>query len=163
MTTINLPTAKGTSLVKAILLAFLIAGTLDIAAAFINYMAQGGKKPEIILKFIASGVFDRDAFKGGWDMMAWGLFFHYLIAFLFTLFYFMIYPFLKLQKVHPVVSGLVYGVFVWLIMNQVVLRLSHVPSQPFDIKQAVIGMLILMFCLGLPISLIANKYYLYKK
>ena len=56
MTLTNSPASTGKSLLKAILIAGLIAGTLDIAAAITNYMINGGNKPESVLKYIASGL-----------------------------------------------------------------------------------------------------------
>ena len=91
-------------------------------------------------------------------MAAWGLLFHYIIAFLFTLFFFWIYPLLNLGKWNKVVTGLVYGIFVWLVMNLVVVRIAMGPH-PIVLKNAAIAMGILMLCIGLPISLIIGGYY----
>lgn len=148
---------------KTIFLATLIAGTLDISAAVIHYMIRSGKRPEGVFRFVASGVFGRAAFTGEPAMLVWGGVFHYLIAFLFSLLFFLLYPFVPAAKKYPVATGLLYGLMIWLIMNLVVVPLSNTPDIPFNLKQALIGMLILMGCIGLPISLIVNKYYLYKK
>ena len=62
-----------------------------------------------------------------------------------------------------IVVGLVYGIIVWLIMNLVVLPLSNAGiSRPFKVKGVVTGVLILMFFIGLPISIFAHRYYVRK-
>ncbi len=73
------------SFIPSVLKAGFIVGTLDILAAFINYYINTGKSPEPVLKFIASGVFGKSAFTIGNEMLAWGLLFHYGIAFIFTI------------------------------------------------------------------------------
>ena len=144
---------------KTIILAGLTAGTLDITAAAIQYYIKTGKGPGGVLRFIARGVFGKEAATGGFPMACWGLFFHFVIAFLFTLFFFWLYPKIRLLSKNKIVTGLVYGLFVWSVMNLIVVPMSNTPKLPFDINKAIIAMLILMFCVGLPISLITGKYY----
>jgi hypothetical protein len=148
------------SALKTILLATLIAGTLDITAAVISFMANGGKEPIKILYFIASGVFGREiAYGSGQWMALLGLFFHYVIAFVWSVFLFLIYPWVKSVLRNKILIGVLYGVFVWVMMNKVVLPLSNTPAMPFKIKGAIIGCLILIFFIGLPIALIVDRYY----
>ena len=151
------------NLASAILVSGLIAGTLDGLAAIIQYMAGGKKNPEVIFKYIASGVFGRKAFTGGVPMITWGIVFHYIIALGFTGFFFWLYPAFSSIGKHPILSGLLYGIIVWAIMRFVILPLSLVQLQPFQFSKAIVPVLIIMFCVGLPVSLLANKYYLYKK
>lgn len=145
------------SKLKTIVKAGLLVGTLDILAAFLHYFIRTGKNPLPILKFIASGVFGKAAFSGGNSMLAWGLLFHYLIAFLFTLFFFWIVPKLKFLTANKIVTGVLYGIFVWVVMNLVVLPLSNTPKLPFDFFNTLIGILILILCVGLPLSFIFFK------
>ena len=74
---------------KNILLAGLLAGTLDILAAII-ILAKGNAIGTF--KFIASGAFGEAAFSGGTDMVAYGVIFHYLFATGFATGYFLAYP-----------------------------------------------------------------------
>ena len=142
-----------------ILAAGFVAGTLDITAACTQYYIKTGKGPAGVLRYVASGIFGRPALSGGDAMAAWGLLFHYLIAFLFTIFFFLVYPRIPLLSKNKVVTGLVYGLVVWAVMNLVVVPISAVPQGPFKLKNAAIAATILMFCIGLPISLIIGKYY----
>ncbi len=163
----------------AILIAGLTAGVLDITAACIQYYSRTGKGPGNVLRFVASGVFGREALSGGSTMAAWGLLFHFTAAFGATLFFFWLYPKLKLMAKNKPITGLTYGLFVWAIMNLIVVPLSNVPSGsklwaivsgpegnrhpvfqlPADPTQMIIGMIIIMFCIGLPISLILSRHY----
>ena len=149
--------------VNAILLTGLTAGFLDITAACTQYYIKTGKGPGGVLRYVASGVFGKKAFAGGTGMAVWGLFFHFIIAFSLTIFFFWLYPKIRWLRKNIVLSGLLYGVFAWLVTNLFIIPLSRVPSVPFVLSKAIIAALILMACIGLPISLMANKHYLYKK
>jgi hypothetical protein len=49
-----------------------------------------------------------------------GLLFHYLAAFAFTIFFFFIYPKLKLQSVNRFILAILFGFFAWVVMNKLV-------------------------------------------
>jgi uncharacterized membrane protein YagU involved in acid resistance len=144
---------------KTILLAGLLVGSLDIIAALVNFYSKTGKDPQIVLKYIASAVVGKEAFAGGTAMSAKGLLFHFLIAFIWTIFFFLIYPKLKILSVNRIVTGIIYGIFIWAIMSQVVVPMSKASVRAFDLKQAIIDVLILIGAIGLPMSFIAYKYY----
>lgn len=153
-------------LTRSILTAGFAAGTLDIAAALVQYYSKTGKDPTNVLRYIASAVYGPKAFSGGAAMAVWGLFLHYCIAFLFTLFFFWVYPKLGIARkniIPTVLAGLVYGLVVWALMNLLVVPLSAAQTGPFVWKKAIVAMLILVGCIGLPIALFARKHYLYKK
>ena len=83
---------KSKAAIVIVVKAGLLAGTLDITCALVQYYLQTGKNPEAVLKFIASGVFGPSALKGDFPFAVYGLLFHYLIAFIWTIFFFLIYP-----------------------------------------------------------------------
>ncbi|MFH6988865.1 DUF1440 domain-containing protein [Flavobacterium collinsii] len=146
---------------KTILTAWLVAGTLDVTAAITVYAFILQKTTAIkLLQSIASGVFKKEAYSGGSIMALFGLGFHYLIALSFAWLYFIIYPYLPFLKKSAVVSGFLYGIFVWIIMNLIVLPIAFpvLPEKHLDFP-LFLSMLILMFCIGLPIAFITRKYY----
>ena len=148
------------SAVTTILLSGFVAGTLDILAAFTAYsLIFSNVSPIRILQSIASGMFGQEAFAGGWRMGLLGLLFHYLIAFSWTIFFFLIFPYIPFLRKQKVISGLLYGVFVWIVMNLVVLPLSNINRQSLTLSGVLIGAVILMLCIGLPISLLVHKHY----
>ncbi|HEX7845178.1 MAG TPA: hypothetical protein VF476_05200 [Chitinophagaceae bacterium] len=146
-------------LLPAILLSGLIVGTADILAAFISAYIKSNTKPDAVLKFVASGVFGRKAFGGGTSMAAAGLLFHYMIALTFTVIFFMLCSKIKLISQYKILSGVVYGLLVWFIMNRIVLPLSNTPSIPFKLTNVMISAGILIIAIGLPLAYLATKYY----
>lgn len=140
---------------KTIILAALLVGSLDIIAALVNYYIKTGKNPEIVLKYIASAVVGKEAFTGGLVMSALGLGIHFLIALTWTIIFFAI----KLVSASPVITGIVYGIFIWAIMALVVLPMTKVSGATINTSDALTGAVILVVAIGLPLSFIANRYY----
>jgi hypothetical protein len=54
-------------------------------------------------------------------------------------------------------SGL-YGVAVYFFMNRVVVPLSGAIKYPFSLQMMVIGVVMHIFCIGLPIALMVQRY-----
>jgi hypothetical protein len=158
--TFDIPKQK--SLAHAILVTGLLAGTLDISAAIIQYLIKTRNNPVKIFNYIASGVFGKAAYTDGRVMPVVGLLFHYCIAIIFTAFFFLIYPKIKFLSKNIVLSGLLYGIFTWLVMNFIVVPLSAISGFPSSVLQSVIGCLILMFAIGLPVAIMAYRYYFKK-
>ena len=145
---------------KTIFLAGFTAGTLDVLAAITVYsFIMNRVTPTRLLQGIASGVFGSSAFEGSYGMALAGLAFHYMIAFCFTIFFFLIFPFVPFLKNQKVLGGLLYGIFAWCVMNLAVLPLLHIANIPTKWDGIARGAIILMFCIGLPISLVVNNYY----
>ena len=144
---------------RYVVIAGFLAVTLDALAAIMNYRIAGGTEPVKIFLFIASGVFGREAVAANINLAWCGVFFHYFIAFCWTVLYFVMYPRVRILAKNKYLSGLGYGIFVWLIMNLMVVPLSNTPAIPFTITRVFIGCGILMLCIGLPISLLAHRYY----
>lgn len=152
------PLTARSSAVAVVLVAWLVAGTLDIAAAVTYYPLAAGVRPAAILRGIASGVLGSRAFDGGAGTAALGLLLHYVIALFWTLVFFIAARRFDALTRHPIPVGLTYGVIVWTVMNLIVLPLSNVRRGPFNPAQAAIAALILMFCIGLPIASIIARY-----
>ena len=145
------------SAAKAIVSAWLLAGTLDITAAIIQTYIMGGK-PVMMFRYIARGLVGGSA--GLYDIMpVMGLILHYLIAFIFTIIFFYLCPRISILRKDKIVAGLLYGVFVWFVMNWIIVPLSFIRHFPSRIGPALLAMVILMVCIGLPISIIINNYY----
>lgn len=145
-----------------IIFAGLLVGTLDIAAAFIDYYSATGKGPEGVLKFIASGVFGMDAFSGGAGMILAGLLFHFIIAVGFTIFYFWLYAKVKFLSGKPIVFILLYAFFMWAVTHLVVMPLSKVPLEgrtDLELWKIIKANLILIFMICVPLTLMARKCF----
>ncbi|HEY2961566.1 MAG TPA: hypothetical protein VGJ37_04085 [Pyrinomonadaceae bacterium] len=137
----------------------LIAGTLDISAACITSWLRAGFPPVRVLQSVASGLLGAAAYEGGKKTAALGLVLHFLIATTWTaVFYFATRKLCFLIE-RPVTWGLVYGVIVYAFMNFVVLPLSAFPQRtPPRLSGRIIGLLVIMFCIGLPIATIVRRF-----
>jgi len=143
---------------RAIFWGGLIAGTLDILAAFVSSGLRGGT-PTRVLQAIASGLLGADSFQGGFTTAALGLVLHFFIATTATAVYYAASRKLKVLIDQAIVCGLAYGIPVYLVMNLVVLPLSAVTFKTSHTFSAVAtSVLILMFCVGLPIALVVRRY-----
>lgn len=142
---------------KLILKAGLIAGTLDIIAAFLNFYFKTGKNVTIVLKYIASAIFGKDAMGGGDGMALAGLLFHYVIALLFTVFFALIYKKMWSWFQHTLLIAIIYGVFVWLVMNLIIVPQTLAAQIPFSWSAGITSCLILIICIGYPLAYIFRK------
>jgi hypothetical protein len=148
---------------KVILKAGILAGFLDAAAASIQYLITShGKSPVAVWKYVASGFFGKAAFGGGGEMVAAGLGFHFFNAILFSAFFYFLYSKIKWISNHIIIAGIIYGIFVWCVMNLVVVPLSNVPPYAFSFSKAIIAACILIVCVGIPVALVAHGH-LHKK
>lgn len=137
----------------------LLAGTLDILAALLHYFIKTNKDPLPVLKFIASGVFGKEAFTGGNSMYIWGLVFHFLIAIAFTVFFFWAYSLFPSLFKYRLLTGIVYGLFIWAVMQFIVLPLSNAPKMAFRPLNAMLAAGILIVCIGIPLAFLVGKRY----
>jgi hypothetical protein len=142
----------------ALLLTALIAGTLDAIGATTSYLLRGATHPENIWKYVASGVFGKTALAGGTDMVIYGLLFHYFIAFMCTLVFFLAYPQIPALARYKYIAGILYALVVWVVTNLVIVQLSRTPKGAFHLQGVLIGMGILVLAIGLPISLLAYRW-----
>jgi uncharacterized membrane protein YagU involved in acid resistance len=146
---------------RTILYSGLLSGTLDILAAILIYAVLLHQTTAVkILQSIASGIFKKEAYTSGSQMAFYGLLLHYFIALIFAYIYFKIYPHFPFLQKSLLLSGFIYGLFVWIVMNLIVLPIvfPKLPPKQFDFP-LLLSILILIFCIGLPISYVTKKFY----
>lgn len=142
---------------NTILSATLVAGALDILAAFLVYaVILDVTSPARILMSIASGIFGKAAYSGGTPMIITGLLLHFLIAFIFSVFYYLVYPGLSFLHRRKLLSGILYGIFIWLVMNLGVLPIAFKGMPLPDPGAALIGIAIVIAAVGIPIAYIVS-------
>ncbi len=145
---------------RTVLLTGLLAGGLDATAASIQYNIKTGMNPARVFRYIASGVFGKNALSENlYGMAAWGLFFHLVIAMIFTFLFFLFYPRIIMMLKNKYITGILYAIFVWTVMNLVVVPLTFGTGIAVKFPAALIAAGILIIAIGLPISLMANRYY----
>jgi hypothetical protein len=143
--------------VLAVVAAGFACGVLDITAAFIVY-GWFGARPVPLLQGIASGLLGPKAFHGGLATALLGLLCHFVIAFGAAAVYFAASRAIRFLIENAVVSGVLYGVAVYFFMNRVVVPLSAAAKRPFSMKLMIVGVIIHIFCVGLPISLSIRRF-----
>lgn len=145
------------SLLKVIAGAGLLVGTLDILEAIIFYGLRG-ISPTRILQGIAFGLIGRAAFTQGSRSAALGLLLHFVIATTWAAIYLLVSRRHPLSR-HPWIYGTLYGIIVYILMNYVVLPLSHVGLRPLPpLLPLFNGVGALIVCIGLPLAFIARRY-----
>lgn len=144
---------------KTIFWGGLIAGTLDITGACVTSWLRASVPPERVLQSVVSGLLGAPAYTGGAKTAVLGLALHFFIATTWTIIFYLASRRLRFLIESPVVWGLVYGVVVYAFMNFVVLPLSRFPQRGTPtLTGRLIGLLIIMFCIGLPIALIVRHF-----
>ena len=150
-------------MIKQIFKATLVAGTLDIAAAFTQAYLSTGITPDIVLRYIASGIFGKDAFAGHTGYIIFGLLVHFFIVTMCAIIYFLFYPRFPVLHKSIALNALLIAVTAWAMTTLVIIPLSKITPAPFDLTNAAIAIAILYICVGIPIALFAKSYFAKRK
>jgi len=146
---------------KAILFGGAIAGVLDITDAIVMTLVAGGS-PGRMLQYIASGLLGPSSFDGGTATMMLGLLCHFTIAFGAATVYVLASGRLPVLLERPIVCGLLFGIAVHLVMQNVIVPTSLVRVRTTSAPWWSIAnqYLIHMLGVGLPIALAARRWLL---
>lgn len=145
---------------KRLLITVLIAGTLDILSAYVNVFIKTGHISRKMFQYIAGGLLGlKNSLNGGVPVILLGVFFHYFITFLFTFIFFVLYRKNRFFGINKFVAALLYGIFIWTVMNLIVLPLSALPRGTITPGKAILDASILAVTIGLPASLSASAFY----
>jgi hypothetical protein len=153
------PTAAGVENSRAFAAIFsagLLCGVMDITAAFITWWPKGVKPPRL-LQGVAAGWLGPKSFDGGMATAALGLAFHFLIAFTAATVFYLASRQLTFMINRPVVSGVLYGIAVYLVMYWVVMPLSNFLGTK-TITSSIVAIITHVVCVGLPISLVIHRF-----
>jgi uncharacterized membrane protein YagU involved in acid resistance len=142
---------------QAILVGGSIAAALDILFA-ISFAGYNGVPAVRVLQSVASGLLGNAAFAGGTSIAALGLALHFAMALLLAGIFVFAARHLALLSRHPVLSGVLFGIGVFLAMRLVVLPLSAFP-RPVTFKPLATALDLLSHTLlfGVPIALAAKR------
>jgi hypothetical protein len=149
---------KKTRSLMSILWIGLFAGTLDISENLI-FNGFRGITPWRVFQFITSGLIGLKSFRIGWTSVGLGVLIHYAIALSWTAIFYGAASRFRMIMRHPVLSGLIFGALVYFVMNFIVLPLSGVPharAASLTLASRINAVLALLFCIGLPISLLVR-------
>ena len=103
-----------------ILTAGLVVGVLDISSAFVIWW-QRGVGARRGLQGIAAGLLGENAYNGGLVTAGLGLALHFFVAFVVVSVFYLASRKIQLLTIHPIVSGVLYGIGVYLVMYWFVL------------------------------------------
>ncbi|HNP95403.1 MAG TPA: hypothetical protein PKJ63_07230 [Cyclobacteriaceae bacterium] len=142
---------------KLIAKAGLITGTLDGLSASIQYVIVTGNNPILVFQYISSAVFGQEAFSSAGMYGPLGIVFHYIIATGWSTLFIMAYPRVSLLRRNVAITAVIYGIFVWCMMNLVIVPMTRIPARPFNITSAAIAAGILVVAIGLPLAIIGKK------
>lgn len=144
--------------IRAIVTAGAICGAMDITAALVVYGITPGIKPLRLLQGIAAGILGPASYNGGLATALLGLALHFVIAFGAATVFYIVSRGIRFLIDQAILSGVFYGIAVYFFMQRIVIPLSHARRNPFSLKFMIIGIIIHIFCVGLPIALSVRKY-----
>ena len=138
----------------------MACGVFDITQAFIAFGLQFHLRPSQVLQSVASGLLGPKSFQGGAGTALLGLFLHFLIAFIWAVIFFVASRQITFLTARPVIAGLLYGEFVWVMMNCVVVPLSAIHRWPprTDPASIITGPILHTVLVGLPIALAVSRW-----
>jgi hypothetical protein len=140
---------------RTIIMAWLVAGILDITSAVVIAGIKGTGSIRM-LQGITSGLIGQRSFQGGLATAACGLVIHFLIALTVASIFYLVSRRIAFLTNHAVVSGFLYGIIVYLFMYWIVIRFVFPNAHP-SLSRDVTAVLVHMFLIGLPISLIVSR------
>lgn len=143
-------------MIRAIVLATFVAGTLDITMAAVDATVKGGKAGGM-LRSVASGPFPG---AGDWGApgAAAGLAVHFAIMAVMATVFVLAYKKVAAIRRHPLLAGAIYGVGLWLVMYGLVLPVRFgapfPDSNPLEIAKQLFVHVVLV---GMVIAFITHR------
>ena len=148
---------KNFGALRAILIAGLVVGVLDISSAFLIWW-QRGVALQRGLQGIAAGLLGAKSYEGGIATAGMGLALHFFIAFVVvSIFYLMSRRITFLTK-QAVVSGVLYGIGVYIVMYWLVLPKAFSTFR-HRLSNELLAVAIHIFLIGLPTAFIVRRYF----
>lgn len=145
--------------IRAIFIATVIAGTLDILSAFVFDIMAGGT-PLGVLRGVGGAIVDREAFANPYMLPAIGLALHFAIMLVMATVYMIAASRVPLVNRLPVLSGIGYGLVLWGVMYWIVLPQRWPTLFPIDprtnpteVAEELFSHIMLV---GIPIALVAK-------
>ena len=147
---------KTSGALRTILNAGLVVGVLDISSAFIIWW-QRGVGARRGLQGIAAGLLGASSFNGGLVTAGFGLALHFFVAFVVVTIFYLASRKIEFLVIHPVVSGVLYGIGVYIVMYCFVLP-AVFPTFRHRLGNDLLAVAIHISLIGLPCALIVGRY-----
>ena len=147
---------KNSGALRTILTAGLVVGVLDISSAFIIWW-QRGVGARRGLQGIAAGLLGASSFDGGLVTAGFGLALHFFVAFVVVSVFYLASRKIELLTIHPVASGVLYGIGVYIVMYWFVLPTAFSTFR-HRLWNELLAVAIHISLIGLPCALIVRRY-----
>ena len=147
---------KRSQALRTIVLAWLIVGVLDITSAFVIATIKGTGSIRM-LQGIASGLLGQRSFGGGLATAGLGLAIHFFIALVVVSVFYVASRKINFLTRQPFLSGLVYGIAVYLFMYWIVIRVVFPNAHP-SLSRDVTAVIIHITLIGLPTALVISHF-----
>ena len=145
------------SMLRAIVIGGLTGGALDLLFA-VSFAGYNGAAPTRVFQAIASGILGDAAFAGGTGVSVLGIACHFGLSLLWAALFAGLAWRLPALARRPILSGIGFGLFVFLCMRLMVLPLSAYP-RPVTFKPLATALDLLshMFLFGSPIAVAVSR------
>ena len=141
---------------RAILTASLVVGVLDISSALVIWW-QRGVGARRGLQGITAGLLGAKSFDGGLVTAGLGLGLHFFVALVVVSVFYLASRKIEFLTIHPVVSGVLYGIGVYVVMYWFVLPMAF-PTFRHRMGNELLAIAIHISLIGLPCALIVRRY-----
>jgi uncharacterized membrane protein YagU involved in acid resistance len=140
---------------RKIVMATLVAGTLDIFSACV-YTLIAGRAPITMLKGLASAILGNGAVQGGIGVALVGLLLHFAIMAVMVAVFVIAANRLPVLKTRWLLAGIAYGIGLWAVMNLIVLplRFGWHPFTALGLAEQFFSHIVLV---GIPIAWFAKR------
>jgi len=135
----------------------VVAGSFDIVYAWAFWAIKRGVSPVRILQRVASGWLGEASMTAGWASAVLGFVTHYFIATSMAVAYYVVARRWPVLWERPVPYGMAYGLFLYGIMNYIVVPLSRAGASSRDPLWVGMSIAVHMFLIGLPIAIYARR------
>jgi hypothetical protein len=137
-------------LLSAVVVTILLA-TADLIFAGTFWHQLYGLAPSRLLQNIASGLLGKPAFGGGINTVLMGALLHYVMMFMMVGAYYLAARRFTGLSTYPWRYGSLYGVLLYIVMNEIVLPLSAAPKTPF-VMSWIVSSIVVHWLIGVVIA-----------
>jgi hypothetical protein len=141
----------------------LNAGALDILYAYTFWTVKSQMPAQRIFQSVAAGLLGDASFQGGWSTAALGVALHFVISITVALVYYLVALRWSLLWRQPLLSGTIYGLLVYGVMNYIVLPMSAGGSGSKDPLWIGLSILVHMFLIGVPCAVFGRRAVLVRQ
>ena len=147
---------KNFGALRAILIAGLVVGVLDISSAFLIWW-QRGVALQRGLQGIAAGLLGVNSYEGGMATAGLGLALHFFVAFVVVSIFYLASRKIPYLTKQPLVSGAFYGIGVYIVMYWFVLPTAF-PTFRHRLGNELLAVAIHICLIGWPTAFIVRRY-----